>query len=185
MITLSHKSLFAIALLCIALMLLPNNTHDLIFLRIENIKQGEYWRFFSGHFIHYSWFHCASNVIGLLLLAGIFNNTKHNINWLLASIFICIVISSGLMLFSNQLSWYVGFSGVLTGLYAYASIKTYSENRKLSVMILIVLSSYVVFQLLEGELISSVLLQEIKTSSYAHAYGLFAGILYGVITKLK
>jgi membrane associated rhomboid family serine protease len=103
--------------------------------------------------------------------------------WLPAATITCLAISSGLILFSTQLGWYLGFSGVLTGLYAYASIKTFNENAKISTIILISLSTYIVIQLFEGELISSSLITDLNTSSYAHAYGFIAGALYAVIDK--
>ncbi len=151
-----------------------------MYLHIESFKHGEYWRFLSGHLIHYSWLHCSTNTLGLLLLIAMFKNTSMNLNWLLASVVIVIAISSGLILFSQQLKWYVGFSGVLTGLYAYAAIKTLSENIKLSVTICIILSIYAAYQLLQGELIRSTLIPDLKASSYAHAYGLCAGVLFGI-----
>ncbi|MDW3095051.1 MAG: rhombosortase [Gammaproteobacteria bacterium] len=161
-------------------MLLPTNVQKFFYLNIESFKQGEYWRFLSAHLIHYSWMHCISNVAGLVLLITIFKNSKLYIYWFLASVVIAIAVSSGLIIFSNRLMWYVGFSGVLTGLYAYASIKTYSENIKLSMVVLITLSIYVTIQILQGELISSILIPDLKASSYAHAYGLCAGTLFGI-----
>jgi rhomboid family GlyGly-CTERM serine protease len=180
---LDHKPLLAFALICFALMLLPEQIRELLYLHIERFKQGEYWRFFSAHLIHYSWPHCLSNIIGLFLLMGIFNDTKQNIHWYFAATIVCIAVSSGLILFSTQLDWYLGFSGVLTGLYAYASIKTFNENTKISMIILIALLVSVVIQLFEGELISSILFVDLNTSSYAHAYGFIAGGLYGVIER--
>ena len=177
--TFPHKSLFVLSLTCIILMLLPTHIQNALYLHIESFKQGEYWRFLSGHLIHYSWSHCISNFAGLLLLAAIFKHFNLTLNWLLASVVIAIAISSGLILFSHLLKWYVGFSGVLTGLYAYASMKTYSENKKLSAAILFGLTIYVTIQLLQGELINSLLIPDLKASSYAHAYGLCAGILFG------
>ena len=173
--TVKHKPLVALALTCIVIMLSPQYVRESLYLHIEDWKRGEYWRFFSAHLTHYSWTHCLSNVIGLLLLIGIFKDTKQSMHWLTAVIISCITISSGLILFSTQLDWYVGFSGVLTSLYAYASIKTFTENTKISTFILIGLIAYVVIQVYGGgELIGSMLISDLKTSSYAHAYGLIA-----------
>tara|TARA_R110002074_G_scaffold276192_1_gene447635 strand:- start:78 stop:608 length:531 start_codon:yes stop_codon:yes gene_type:complete len=165
------------------MMLLPQPARELMYLHIDSFKQGQYWRFFTGHFIHYSWIHCISNVVGLLLLSGIFHHTKQATNWILVLLITIVVISTCLILFSNQLEWYVGFSGVLTGMYAYASIKTFKENAGVSALLFIALFTYVALQTLEGELVSSVLMSDLKTSSYAHAYGLIAGGLYAVIEK--
>ena len=177
---LKHKPLLAFIAACIVIMLFPQHVRELLYLHIENFKHGEYWRFFTAHLTHYSWVHCLSNIIGLLLLIGIFSNTQQKIHWLLAAIIICIAISSGLILFSIKLDWYLGFSGVLTGLFSYASIKTLNENARISTIILIALSTYITIQFFEGELTSSVLIADLNVSSYAHAFGFIAGILYGI-----
>jgi|TARA_B110000238_G_C16086110_1_gene421663 rhomboid family GlyGly-CTERM serine protease len=175
-----HKPLLAFIVVCIVIMLLPQHVCELLYLHIEHVKDGEYWRVFSAHFTHYSWIHCLSNIVGLFLLIGIFSHNQQRIRLLLAATVICIAISSGLILFSTQLDWYLGFSGVLIGLFAYASIKTSNENTVISTIILIVLSTYVVIKLFEGELISSITLANLKASSYAHAYGFVAGVLFAI-----
>ena len=181
---LSHKSLIAILLICLIAMLLPMHIREQLYFHVPLIKQGEYWRFFTGHFIHYSWTHWASNSIGLLILISIFNN-KHSLKWLLPSVFVLITVSSGLLLFSQQLTWYVGFSGILTGLFVYACIATITENKVLSILMLLIVLVYVASQLLRGELVDSSALTIIKTSSYAHAYGLLGGLISGLIAKFK
>ncbi len=182
---LSHKPLIIILLLCLVAMLLPVHMREQLYFHIPLIKQGEYWRFFSGHFIHYSWLHCLSNSAGLLILASVFNNNKDRIKWLLPIVFILLVVSCGLLLFSQQLTWYVGFSGILTGLFVYACIATIAENRTLSVLMLLVILVYVVSQFVSGELTESDSLTMIYTSSYALAFGVLGGLLYGLAAKFK
>jgi rhomboid family GlyGly-CTERM serine protease len=177
---LQHKPLLGFVIACIVIMLLPEHVRELLYLHIERVKEGEYWRVISAHFTHYSWIHCLSNIVGLFLLIGIFSHSQQRMRWLLATTVICIAISSGLILFSTQLDWYLGFSGVLTGLFAYAAIKSLNKNTLISTIILITLSTYVVIQLFEGELISSTILINLKASSYAHAYGFIAGVLFAI-----
>ncbi|MFK8026435.1 MAG: rhombosortase [Gammaproteobacteria bacterium] len=179
-----HKLFITYSFILIAVMLLPQHMRELLYLDIEHFMQGEYWRFFSAHFTHISWVHCLSNIIGVLLLAGIFNQSKQTLNWSFATFLICTLVSTGLILFSTQLDWYVGFSGVLTGLYIYAAIKTIRDNIKISTIIIIALSIYILFQVLEGELISTTVMTDIKTSSYAHAFGFVTGLIYGSIEQL-
>ncbi|MFK7795746.1 MAG: rhombosortase [Gammaproteobacteria bacterium] len=179
--TVKHKTPVALAIICIAIMFMPQHIRESLYLHIDDLKQGGYWRFLTAHLTHYSWTHCLSNIIGLLLLIGIFNDIQQKIHWLRIVMITCIIISSGLMLFSNQLDWYVGFSGILTSLYAYVSIKGFNENIKVSTFILIVLTAYITIQLSKGELISSLLITELKTSSYAHGFGFIAGVLCAVI----
>ena len=178
-----HKLFITYSFILITVMLLPLHMRELLYLHIEHVTQGEYWRFFSAHFTHISWVHCLSNIVGLILLAGIFNQSKKTLHWSFATFLICTIVSTGLILFSNQLNWYIGFSGVLTGLYAYAAIITFRENLKISTIIIIALSIYILAQVLEGEIINATIMTDIKTSSYAHAFGFITGLIYGSIEQ--
>lgn len=179
-----HKLFMTYSAILIMVMLLPLPMREMLYLHIEHVTQGELWRFFSAHFTHISWTHCLSNLIGLLLLTGIFNHSKQVFHWYFASFLIIAMVSTGLILFSTQLDWYVGFSALLTGLYAYAAVITIRENIKVSTIIIIALSIYILFQVLEGEIISATIMTDIKTSSYAHAFGLISGVLYGCAEQL-
>lgn len=179
-----HLPLIILLVIFIILMGFPQSWRNQLYFHLEHFTQGEYWRFLSGHFVHYSWLHCLSNVIGLLLLMSIFNNTYKKLNWWLATLFVATFISSALLFQSSQLNWYMGFSGVLAGLFTYAAVKTYQEHVRLSLVIIISLSMYVFLKLQEGELVRSYIISEVKASSYAHAYGLLAGFIYGTLEQI-
>lgn len=161
-------------------MLLPIEIREQLYLHLELARQGEFWRFLSGHFVYVSWLHWCFNTIGVFLFCLFFHETQNFKTGLPALIFILVLVSLGLMLLSVKLVWYAGFSGILTGLFAYGAIKAYFNSRVFSLGILTILTIYVFMQLNAGELAEGGLVT-IKTSSYAHAIGLFAGITYGLL----
>ena len=116
----STKKNLTIATACtallIALQFFDDNTASL--LRYENtmIDSGEWWRLISGHFIHLGWTHLSLNVAAMWLLIVIFQPaTRPEI--LLSFIFLLSIGTSiGLIVFSPEVEWYVGLSGVLHGL---------------------------------------------------------------------
>jgi len=111
------------------------------------------------------------------------DNTTH---WIIATLIIMLTVSCGVMISSVNLDWYIGFSGVVTGLYVYACIKTYLNNALLSTALLLIIATYVLNQMVfGGELVASVLSETIRTSSYAHAYGFAGGFLCSVIFFIR
>lgn len=173
--------LLAIPVIGIVIMLLPTEMREQLYLHLELAKHGEYWRFISGHFTYVSWLHWSLNTIGVFLFWLFFHETQRLKTWLPALIFLLILVSLGLMLLSVKLVWYAGFSGILTGLFAYGAVNAYFKSRIFSLGMLAILTIYIFMQLNAGELVDGGFIT-IKTSSYAHAIGLIAGIIYGLLT---
>ena len=182
----SNQYLLVTVTTCILIMCLPVEVREYLYLNLELTRNGQYWRFISGHFSHYSWLHCAYNLIALLLLFALFHQTIDHIKWLLPTLFSICVISLGLILFSDSLKWYVGYSGVIVCLLSYACINSYERNALLSAILLVSVTIYVIAQVTwGGELFINETLSKISTSSYAHAFGLLAGVTYGLLERLK
>ena len=175
-----------ISIICISVMFLPESYRQTLYLHLELAKHGEYWRFITGHFVHASWLHCISNIAGLFLLFSLFQPAKNKDNWLLATIMILAVVSLGLTFTSESLKWYIGFSGILTGLFAYICLRTFPDNAVLSASFLLIVTTYVTNQVVfNGELIQAKVFQDISTSSYAHLFGLVGGLAYGVCCDIR
>lgn len=174
------KYLFTVSIICISVMLLPVGQREFLYYNFEHASNGEYWRYISGHFTHYSWIHCISNLLGLYLIFKLFSPNSTSLNWTFATIFILCIISIGLAITSEAMKWYIGFSGVLAGLLSYACIKTHKKNAILSFTLLLALTIYTISQfILGGELVESILLSDIYASSYAHLFGIMSGCIYG------
>ena len=76
--------------------------------------QGQWWRLLTAHWVHLGWYHGLLNAGGFFLV-GWMHPKGHWLKWMCFYIFTSICISSYL-LFENNLSSYVGASGVLHGL---------------------------------------------------------------------
>jgi rhomboid family GlyGly-CTERM serine protease len=81
------------------------------------ILSGEIWRIFTGHFAHLSWTHLLLNLLGLVLIWGLFDRHLPTKRWLHTIIFNAFGISLLLLIVDSQLLWYVGLSGVLHGMF--------------------------------------------------------------------
>jgi rhomboid family GlyGly-CTERM serine protease len=84
----------------------------------EAIASGEIWRLLTGHLVQLNTAHLLANLAGLLLLCELLWHAlpvRHGIGMLLAS-----TLGVSLMLWSLDpaITWYVGLSGTLHGLWA-------------------------------------------------------------------
>lgn len=178
-LSIKYTWLLAVPIAGLAAMALPIETRELLYLHLDLTIQGEYWRFISGHFVYVSWRHWMLNTAGIFLLLLLFRDSKRHITWLLEIVFILFLVSIGLLLLSVQLTWYAGFSAILIGLFAYAAILDLPNQRIFSIGVITLFTAYIFIQLRMGELVDGGLLK-VQTSSYAHAIGLFAGIVYAL-----
>ncbi len=172
--------LFAIPVVGAIVMVLPADVRQLLYLHLELSRSGEFWRLISGHFVYVSWLHWSLNTLGILLFWLFFRESRHSNMLLPAIVFILLIVSAGLMELSVKLVWYAGFSGILSGLFAYGAITSFVKNPGFSVGLLLILSIYVFIQINSGELVDGGL-ESVRTSSYAHAFGLIAGVIYGLL----
>ena len=82
------------------------------------LEDGQLWRLVTGHLVHLGWWHLALNLVGLGLMWALFAAQYSWRQWLLIVAVSMAAIDAGLYLFSPELQWYVGLSGVLHGVMA-------------------------------------------------------------------
>jgi len=85
----------------------------------QAIREGELWRLLSGHLVHANGRHLLLNLTGLLLCQALTGVNWSLWQWSLRILLLALLISLALW-FQPRLHWYVGFSGVLFGLYLLA-----------------------------------------------------------------
>ena len=81
------------------------------------IDAGEWWRLLTGHFVHLGWAHSALNLAGVVLAGALFASTRRTAEWAAVAVGSLAAISTWLYLARPDLDWYVGYSGVLHGVF--------------------------------------------------------------------
>lgn len=102
-------------LLFLALALWPGATDALCYRRTA-IAAGQFWRVFTGHFVHLNLAHALLNGTGTVVLAVVLRQELPLRYWGGVLLLAPFVISLGLWFKQPGLTAYVGFSGVLHGL---------------------------------------------------------------------
>jgi rhomboid family GlyGly-CTERM serine protease len=171
--------------LCFVLQLLPA---EVVQFERQRIAQGELWRLLSGHFVHLNWSHFALNMAGLFMLWLFFRGYQRQLYWLLAIVLIALLCSAGLYI-DGQLASYVGFSGVLHGLFLLGALHECKRYPLSGVVLLALLLGKLLWEQWQGALPGSEALSGGRVAVNAHLYGALAGLLYyllaGVLIKRK
>jgi len=175
-----HNGLWLLVLgLCFVLQLVPA---EAVYFERQAIVQGELWRLLSGHFVHLNWSHFALNMAGLFMLWLFFRHYQRQVDWLRAILLIALLCSAGLYA-DGQLASYVGFSGVLHGLFILGAL--YERRRyPLSGWVLLgLLLGKLLWEQWQGALPGSEAMSGGRVAVNAHLYGALAGLLYYLLKK--
>lgn len=177
---------FSILLLLPILLMLVDGQAHLRYQSLATINH-EYWRWVTGHWVHLSWGHLWMNWLALLILMLSFFDLFNTRVWVIFAIAFSMLISVGFILFSSQLVWYVGLSGLLHGLFVVCML----ADRKLSCAIrsvfLLALSAKLIWEQLYGALPGSTELAGGNVIVDAHLFGAISGLIVylGLVASQK
>jgi rhomboid family GlyGly-CTERM serine protease len=149
-----------------------------IWLRFDRaaIVAGEWWRLLSGHLVHLGLSHMLLNIAALLLLWWLVGTGLTLAGWLLVTAWSLVCIDLGLWLLDPALSWYVGLSGLLHGLFAAGLIGRGQTAPVESLILGALLAAKLLFEQLVGPLPGSESSTGGAVVVNAHLYGAAGGI---------
>lgn len=99
------------------------------------LQTQQYWRLISAHWVHANWTHLTLNAAGLILCLSIASPNWTIRRWLTNQFVLALGISLLFALANPELGWYVGYSGVLYGVYLLAAIDLYPRDRLIAVLL--------------------------------------------------
>ncbi|OOZ42902.1 rhombosortase [Solemya elarraichensis gill symbiont] len=162
-----------------ALQLVHIYEYDLRYIA-SDIDKGVLWRLFSGHFIHSNWWHLALNAAGLVVCLSIFRDLENPALLPVLSLILAFLISAGLYYFYPYITWYLGFSGVLHGLFVIGAIL---ELGLLGWAILLMMTVKVGWEITVGPIPGTESITGIHTIAEAHLLGAASGLVVGWIIR--
>lgn len=174
-------SSFGPFLLLATLMLLLHVFPDLITTFEYNrnaIQSGQVWRIFTGHLLHTNNYHLALNLAALILLALIHN--KFYSPKLLTTFYVTtsIAVSTGIYLFTPEMIYYVGLSGILHGLFVLGALYDIKHKEKTGYLLLIGIVAKVLHEQWFGATESLKQLIDADVAIDSHLYGMCTGIAF-------
>lgn len=147
----------------------------------DRILEGEFWRLVTGHLAHGTRLHWLFNAAGLVLLWGIYPGYFRQPVSLLLSLCIALLVSTSLLVLNPNVSWYVGMSALLHGLFTAWSAMDLSAGRRLASFPLALVVMKVLYEQYSG---ASPWVSEavgIPVLVDAHLYGTIAGLILAII----
>lgn len=141
------------------------------------IEQGQIWRLLTAHLTHLNWNHLWLNMAGVFMVAVFFGRYVSNRYWLISIVFISLICSAGLML-DQRLENYVGFSGVLHGLFIIGARFELTRYKASGIVLLVLIIGKLIWEQLVGSLPGSEEITGGRVAVNAHLYGALGGALF-------
>lgn len=172
-------------LICFVIYFTEPQASELLAYYHTGIQEFEFWRLITATFCHTNFNHLLMNILGLIVILGIFINTFKAMKLFPLIIFCSLFIGLALFFLEKDVIWYVGFSGVLHGLFSYGAISDINSNDKWGYFLGGALVVKVAYEQLIGAQQSTIDLIGAPVLVNAHLYGLIAGVIFYVLMKHK
>lgn len=146
------------------------------------VLAGEWWRLFTGHWLHTNSNHLLTNLAGLAAVLLVLGRFLSPVSLLLSALAGALTVSLCLLLLAPDVTWYVGLSGVVAAVWACGAMRGALGRDWLGWAALLLLIAKVAWEQLAGapvELSHSI---DADVVVNAHLYGLAAGLLAGWLT---
>ena len=147
----------------------------------EAILGGQIWRLVTGNLVHLSWSHLLLNLAGLGLVWALFGQALGTRAWAATFMVCALGVSLGVLLLDAGISWYVGLSGVLHGLFAAGAVADRNIKPGTRVLILGLFATKLLWEQVYGSLPGTTAAAGGNVIVEAHLYGALAGVAAGAI----
>lgn len=143
------------------------------------VAAGQWWRLVTANFVHLGWWHWFLNALSFGLLVLLCPERLRPSEWLVRLLVIGAGMSLGLHLLVPTLSFYVGLSGLVYGLFALGFVRQIVAGDRFAVACLAFLAARIVWELVIGAPASEERLIGGAVVAESHLYGVAAATVYG------
>lgn len=170
-----------LALLLVVLAASGAGVRDALAFDRTALQGGQAWRLLSAHFVHLGVYHTALNVSALGVFVLLCPQAVALRFWLRRLLLLSLAISLGLYFFVPALQHYVGFSGVLHGLFVLGLLPQAWRGDRIAALALLYLSGKLLYESLAGAPLSDAHAIGGAVITEAHRYGALAALLYAAV----
>jgi rhomboid family GlyGly-CTERM serine protease len=173
------------SLICTLIALLPESLIKTLQYHRIYIVDGELWRLISAHMTHLGWGHLIMNLAGFWLILALFPATQPPLRCLMLLLLLMLGTSLGLWLFSPEVSWYRGLSGILHGLLCWGALMQLRQQSATSLLIIAFVVIKLFWEQWQGPLPGSESLAAGSVIVDAHLYGAVSGVILWALELLR
>ncbi|NRA52641.1 MAG: rhombosortase [Gammaproteobacteria bacterium] len=142
----------------------------------ELISNGQYWRLLTGNFLHTNGWHLLFNLAGLVLLHLLFGQYFSARSLLGFTIINASSVGLLLYFFSPDITYYVGLSGYLHGLFVVGCLSEIDHGIKTSYLLLGAIAAKIYYEQTSGASAQMSELINANVAVDAHLYGAIAAL---------
>ncbi len=166
----------------LGLSLIPDSLHSLLELRHQPIKNGEWWRLISCHFVHLSFNHTLLNIAGYSIVAFSFREEVSALRELLILLIAALAVGGGIYYLNPEMYSYVGLSGAIYGVLVAFVIIGYNKTPLIASGFLgFLVIKFVYESIIGGTNANTEAFIGGKVATESHLYGALSGILPGLV----
>ncbi|QQX82546.1 rhombosortase [Shewanella sp. KX20019] len=164
-----------ISVICIVLFYL--GLDDLLAYRRELIIDGQWWRLFSGNFLHTNAWHLLMNLAGLWVILLLHEQHYSAKSLLILGVALSLMQGTGLLMFFPETKGYVGLSGMLHGLFVYGAVFDITKGLKTGYLLTLGVVLKVIYEQTFGASSEVTALIGARVATEAHLVGLVSGFI--------
>lgn len=144
----------------------------------RHVLLSQFWRVWTGHWVHLNWTHYALNVAALLCLPWVLAHSQRQ-DVLRLLLLLPLAISALLYWYQPQLMYYAGLSGVLHGLYMACALRqiVLGQERWIAIGVLVIIAIKLGYEQWHGDSQTAVLIGYPVVID-AHLYGSLLACAY-------
>ena len=164
-----------LALAAIVLTLQAARWRQALEYRRTAVLRGQVWRLLTGNLVHLGWVHLARDLAGLFLIWGLVGDSLDERSWLWVLGTSGLAVGLGLLVFSPGITWYVGISGVLFGVFCAGALCQLPERPGFAGVLLLGMVTVIAWTLYAGALPRETVDLGGRVVPQAHLYGALGG----------
>lgn len=148
------------------------------------IQGGQWWRVLTGNLLHTNGYHLLLNAAGLALLWGLHGDYYRPLPFISLLLICALGVTAGLFLWTPQMTWYVGLSGALHGLFVWGAFEDIRRGLKSGYLLLFGLWAKIGYESWMGPSQDVEALIGAMVATDAHLFGALTGSLMGLVGLL-
>lgn len=139
------------------------------------VLHGQVWRVLTASFVHLGWAHLARDLAGLCLVWGLFGHRMEERAWVCLVIGCAFAVGGGLLALDPRVTWYVGISGVLFGMFCVGALLEYRTRPLHACALLLGMVAVIAWTLAAGALPGETASLGGNVVPQAHLFGALGG----------
>ncbi|BBN81631.1 rhombosortase [Pseudoalteromonas sp. A25] len=165
-----------LTLIIVSTLLMAFDTHSFLAFDRELVSD-QWWRIFTGQFMHSNWTHLLLNVIGIVFIWVLHAEHRSALSYFCHIIFLALWTGIGIWLFCPEIEVYTGLSGLLHGVIVWGAIKDIHVGMRSGILLFIGIWIKLIWEQVQGPSADVGTLINSRVAIEAHLIGAIGGLL--------